>query len=190
MTDRMEQLSLDIDLNLDIDQKATANRVRHFLDFNFEHYLNFAGLNASDLSVIDDSHLSSPKMDASGVSAHGGINHTEQSFNRIIEAENACKAIYRTIKNCRNGERTPYQTILVENYLHYRPDITVQAMLGYSSSRYDVLKRRALCEFADRFDVWKFRYGVEYLEDLHVSKKSKKDFESTFQRDSKDINGG
>lgn len=187
MIDRAEQLLLDSDL--DIDQKATANRVRHFLSFNFEHYLSFAGLNASDLSVVDNSHLSSPKMDVSGVSAHGGINHTEQSFNRIIEAEKACKAIYRTIKNCRNGERTPYQTILSENYLHYIPDITIQAMLGYSSSRYDVLKRHALCEFADRFDGWKLRYGIEYLEDLHVPKKSKKDFESALQRDSKDISG-
>ena len=59
MTDRAEQLLLDSDL--DIDQKATANRVRRFLDYNFEHYLSFAGLNASDLSVIDDTHLSSPK---------------------------------------------------------------------------------------------------------------------------------
>lgn len=179
MTDRAEQLLLDSDL--DIDQKATANRVRRFLDYNFEHYLSFAGLNASDLSVIDDTHLSSPKMDASGVSAHGGINYTEQSFNRIIEAEKACKAIYRTIKNCRNGERTPYQTILSENYLHHKPDINIQAMLGYSSSRYDVLKRRALCEFADRFDKWKLYYGIEYLEDLHVPRKPKKDTESTLQ---------
>lgn len=185
MTDKAEQLLLDSDL--DIDQRATANRVRHFLDFNFERYLNFAGLNASDLSVIDDSHLSSPKMDASGVSAHGGINHTEQSFDRIMEAEKACKAIYQTIKNCRNGERTPYQTILTEKYLRYTSDQNIQVLLGYSPSRYDILKRRALCEFADRFDKWKEYYGVDYLDDLHVPRKSKKDMGGQSQGDSKDI---
>lgn len=62
MTDRAEQLLLDD--SLDIDQKATANRVRNYLTFNFEHLLNYAGLDSNDLSVIDDSHISSPKMDA------------------------------------------------------------------------------------------------------------------------------
>ncbi len=70
MTDRAEQMTLDD--NLEVDSKATANNVRNFLTFKFEHFQNYAGLNVSDLSVVDDSHLSSPKMDASGVSSHGG----------------------------------------------------------------------------------------------------------------------
>lgn len=172
MTDARQLL---LDENMDIDAKATARRVRNFLDHNFDHYLSYAGLNPVDLSVIDDSHLSSPKMDASGVSAHGGINHTESSFNRVIEAEHACRAIYHTIINCKNAPRTPYRTILEENYLRYTPDIRIQTMLGYSPSRYDVLKRQALCEFADRWEHWKDIYHVEYLEDFHVRKNEKGD---------------
>ena len=92
MADRAEQMTLDD--NLEVDSKATANNVRNFLTFKFEHFQNYAGLNVSDLSVVDDSHLSSPKMDASGVSSHGGINHTESSFNRIMEAEQALSLIH------------------------------------------------------------------------------------------------
>ena len=171
MTDRMEQLLLDE--SLDIDQKATANRVRNFLAYDFDHLLNIAGLAPNDLSVVDESHISSPRMDASGVSAHGGVNHIEQSFNRIIEAEKACHAIYKTITNCRNGNKQPYQTILAEAYLHNIEDFKIQSMLCYSSSQYDILKRRALCEFADRWDKWKEVYGVDYMSDLHIHKKSK-----------------
>ncbi|RVU70182.1 MULTISPECIES: ArpU family phage packaging/lysis transcriptional regulator [Lactobacillus] len=166
MADRAEQLFLDDEMA--IDHKETARNVRDFLTNNFEKYQNLAGLNPSDLSVIDDSHISSPKMDASGVSAHGGVNHTESSFNRIMAAEQACKAIYHTIRNCRQSDTKPYRKILTEVYLNCVEDTKVQGMLGYSPSQYDELKRRALCEFADRFDAWKYRYHVEYLKDLHA----------------------
>lgn len=168
MADRAEQMTLDD--NLEVDSKATAKNVRNFLTFKFEHFQNYAGLNVSDLSVVDDSHLSSPKMDASGVSSHGGINHTESSFNRIMEAEQACKAIYKTIKNCRNGGRTPYQDILAKVYLQHEDDYKVQGELGYEDSQYFVKKRQALCEFADRFEKWKNWYNVPYLKDLHSYK--------------------
>lgn len=169
MIDRMEQLLLDD--SLDIDQKATANNVRNFLAHNFNHLLNIAGLEPSNLSVVDESHISSPKMDITGVSAHGMVNHTIDNFNRIMEADKACHAIYRTIMNCRNGSKQPYKTILAESYLHNVEDFKIQAMLCYSSSQYDILKRRALCEFADRWDKWKNVYGVEYMSDLHVHRK-------------------
>lgn len=171
MADRAEQMTLDD--NLEVDAKATANNVKNFLTFKFEHFQNYAGLNVSDLSVVDDSHLSSPKMDASGVSSHGGINHTESSFNRIMEAEQACKAIYKTIKNCRNGGRTPYQKILSEAYLQNMEDYKIQQELGYEDSQYYIKKRQALCEFADRFEKWKDWYSIPYFKDLHIYRKNK-----------------
>lgn len=170
MADRAEQLLLDD--AMDIDQKATANKVRNFLKFDFDRYLNFAGLNPSDLSVIDDTHLSSPSLDASGVSSHGGINHAETSMLRIIEAENACKAIYHAIMKCRDGGRKPYKTILSEVYLKGMNDTAVQGLLGYESSQYDVIKRRALCEFADRWDRSRYIYRLRDDKwDMHVWKK-------------------
>ena len=62
MTDIAKQLLLDD--GMAIDQRATASRVRNFLKHDFERYLAYAGLNPTDLSVIDNTHLSSPKMDA------------------------------------------------------------------------------------------------------------------------------
>lgn len=171
MADRAEQMTLDD--NLEVDSKATANNVRNFLTFKFEHFQNYAGLNVSDLSVVDDSHLSSPKMDASGVSSHGGINHTESSFNRIMEAEQACKAIYKSIKNCRNNSRQPYQDILTKAYLENEDDYKIQSELGYGESQYFIKKRQALCEFADRFEKWKRECDIAYFDDLHVPKKRK-----------------
>lgn len=166
MTDRSKQMLLDG--GMAIDQRATAGRVRNFFKYDFERYLGYAGFNPVNLSVIDDTHLSSPKMDASGVSAHGGINHQEDSTLRIMEAEKACYAVAKAIDNCRDASRTPYRTILKECYLKGLDDQKVMGLLGYEHSWYDRLKRRAECEFADRWDKWKFCYGVDYLKDLHV----------------------
>lgn len=165
MTDSKKLL---LDDGMAIDQRATASRVRKFLKHDFERYLAYAGLNPTDLSVIDDTHLSSPKMDASGVSAHGGVNHQEESNLRIMKAEKACHAVVRAIGNCRDGSRTPYRTILRECYLKGLDDQKVMVLLGYEHSWFDQLKRRAECEFADRWDRWKLYYDVDYLRDLHV----------------------
>lgn len=169
MTDKAMQALLDE--NMAIDQRATARKVRNFLKHDFERYLNYAGLNPEDLSVIDDNHLSSPKMDASGVSSHGGVNRQEDSNLRIIEAEKACYAVVTAINNCKDGSRTPYRTILRECYLKGLDDQRIMGLLGYEHSWYDRLKRRAECEFADRWDKWKDEYQVDYLKDLHVPPK-------------------
>lgn len=173
MTDRSKQLLLDD--GMAINQRATASKVRGFLKHDFERYLSYAGLNPTDLSVIDSTHLSSPKMDASGVSARGGINHQEASTLRIMEAEKACYAVVKAIDNCRDSSRTPYRTILRECYLKGLDDQKVMVLLGYEHSWFDRLKRRAECEFADRWDKWKLAYSVDYLKDLHVYLREGKD---------------
>lgn len=165
----VEQLVLDDEMQ--IDQKATASKVRSFLGKSFERYLNFAGLNRADLSVLDDTHLSSPKMDVTGVSAKGGVNHTEASFLRVYESKQACMGIHNSIKKCQDGSRKMYRTILTEVYLKEVDDWKVQAQLGYSARQYATLKRRALCEFADRFEAWCIDNGIDYLPKLHVWKK-------------------
>lgn len=155
----MEQLLLGSEL--DIDQKETARNVKGFLLNTFEKYLRYAGLNPRDLSSINESHLSSPRMDASGASSRGGSNHTEDSFNRIMLATDACEAVYQTILNCQNSSRRPYRTILERRYLDGDENMRIQAALGYSSTNYDRLHRRACCEFADRIEYWKERYKID-----------------------------
>lgn len=155
----MEQLLLGS--GLDIDQKETASNVRGFLLNTFEKYLSYAGLNPSDLSVINASHLSSPKMDASGSSSKGGSNHTEDNFNRIVLATDACSAVYNAIKNCQDSSKKPYRTILARRYLDGEESMRIQVALGYSSTSYDRLHRRACCEFADRIEYWKDHYKLD-----------------------------
>lgn len=156
-----------LDGGMAIDQRKTATRVRNFFKYDFERYLGYAGLDPVSLSAIDDTHLSSPKMDASGVSSHGGINHQEDSILRIMEAKRACYAVVRAINRCRDSSRTPYRTILKERYLKGLDDQKVMVLLGYEHSWFDKLKRRAECEFADRWDEGKLYYNVGYLKDLH-----------------------
>ena len=70
-----------------INKKATANAASKFLNKGLEKYLRRAGWNRSKLAIIDESHISSPKMDASGVSSRGGINNMEENMINIIEAK-------------------------------------------------------------------------------------------------------
>lgn len=174
-----EQLSFD-DSKMQIDQRRTANKVRGFLTDEFERYLNYAGWNRSNLATITENHLTGIKTDVSGVSSGKGINSTESSFIQIVFSKYACQAIYATINSCQDGDKKPYRTILKMCYLDEMDSYKVQTYLGYSKSRFDVLKRRALCEFADRFEAYKFKYKVGTIKDFHVyPKKSKKDLDNT-----------
>ena len=103
MTDAKQLL---LDDGMAIDQRRTAGRVRNFFEHDFERYLGYAGLNPVDLSVIEDTHLSSPRMDASGVSSHGGINHQEDSTPRIYgsrESLSRCWQSYRQLQRQRKN---------------------------------------------------------------------------------------
>lgn len=169
MTDRAKQLLLD---DMAIDQRATASRVRNFLQRQFERWLSYAGLDPVSLSVIDDTHLSSPSLDASGVSGGAGTNHQEDSTLRIIEAEKACYAVTDAIKHCQESKPTPYRTIMTECYLRGIDDGAVSRLVGFGPSWFETQKRRAECNFADCWDKYKVKHDVAYLEDLHVYLKN------------------
>ena len=152
--------------DVEIDTKATVRASSNFLDKGlnkgFERYLRRAGWNRNKLAVIDESHISSPKMDASGVSAHGGINNMENNFVSIIDAKQVCLAVYKAITSCQNSSKKPYRKILELSYLDYH-DYTLDvigSVVGYSERQTANLKRQALCEFADLFETYKIEYGL------------------------------
>lgn len=170
MTDNKDkQLLLD---DVSIDQRATAKKVRTFLKNKFERWLGYAGLDPVSLSVVDDTHLSSPKMDASGVAGGGGTNHQEDSTLRIIEAEKACYAVVDAMHHCQHTPSYPYRTIMIECYLRGTNDLSVAGLTNTSPSWFEILKRRAECNFADCWDKYKAKYDVGYLDDLHVYLKN------------------
>ena len=169
MTDRAKQLLLGDAIA--IDQRRTASNVQNFFRNYFDRWLSIAGLDPVNLSVIDDSHLSSPKMDASGVSAHGGINHQEDSTLQIMLAERACIAVVKSINHCRETPNKRYRTIMQECYLKGLDDGAVMGLLGFEHSWFEILKRRAECDFADLWAKYKKECDIDSLDDLRVSKK-------------------
>lgn len=164
MTDKAKQLLLGDAIA--IDQRKTARNVRNFFKNYFDRWLGIAGLDPISLSVIDDSHLSSPKMDVSGVSAHAGINHQEDSVLQIELAERACLAVVTSINHCREVPGVPYRTIMRECYLKGLDDNAVMALLGYQHSWFETLKRRAECNFADVWAKYKKDSDIDSLDDL------------------------
>ena len=145
----------NIDLPIDIDQKKTAQKVRNFFKYNFEHYLIRAGYHRTDLS--------SPQLDPTGIMSHGG-NSAENKMASIFDAQDKCQAVYHAIEKCADSSKQPFRTILKSLYIEELTDWQVAAKVQYSDSRYSDLKRYALCQFADTIDTWKTIYNVKIPE--------------------------
>lgn len=150
----------NVDLPIDIDQKLTAQKVRDFFKYNFEHYLIRAGYHRTDLS--------SPQLDPTGIMSHSG-NSVEAKMATIFEAQDKCQAVYHAIDQCADSSKQPFRTILKSLYIDELSDWQVAAKVQYSDSRYGDLKRYALCQFADTIDTWKLIYNVK-IPELKVSK--------------------
>ena len=150
----------NVDLPIDIDQKLTAQKVRDFFKYNFEHYLIRAGYHRIDLS--------SPQLDPTGIMSHSG-NSAEAKMATIFEAQDKCQAVYHAIDQCADSSKQPFRTILKSLYIDELSDWQVAAKVQYSDSRYGDLKRYALCQFADTIDTWKLIYNVK-IPELKVSK--------------------
>ena len=150
----------NIDLPIDIDQKKTAQKVRDFFKFNFEHYLIRAGYHRTDLS--------SPQLDPTGIMSHGG-NSAENKMASIFDAQDKCQAVYHAIEQCADSPQQPFRTILKALYLDKMKDWQVAAKVQYSDSRYNDLKKYALCQFADTIVTWKIIYDVD-IPELKVPK--------------------
>lgn len=152
----------NVNLGVGIDQRATARKVRIFLKYTFSDYLIKAGYHRTDLT--------SPQLDVAGISAHGGSNSAESKMMRIFDMQNRCKAVYHAISCCKDSSKQPFRTILKSLYIDELEDWQVADKIGYSDSRYDDLKRYALCQFADAIDTWKTLYEVN-IPDLKVPEK-------------------
>lgn len=143
--------------DVDIDRVATARNVRNFLANKFQTYLARGGLHRADLS--------SPKLEPTGVSSHGG-NSAEASMIKIFDYQAKCGAVYTAIINCsENRNLVVYnRSILLNRYINDLTDRDVMSKLGISSSSYGEKKVVALCEFADWLPVIALRYDTQFCE--------------------------
>ena len=84
----------------------------------------------------------------------------------IIQAETIAYCIALAINECKDEPRKPYKTILIDVYLKEISNIETMKEVGYEHSRYAVLKRQAVNEFAGRFNVYAIKSGVGSIIEL------------------------
>ena len=87
----------------------------------------------------------------------------------IIQAETIAYCVALAINDCKNEPRKPYKTILIDVYLKELSNIDTMQEVGYEHSRYNVLKRQAMNEFAGRFNVYAIKAGVNSIIELSLS---------------------
>ena len=93
-------------------------------------------------------------------------SNDESYPTRIIQAETIAYCIALAINECKNEPRKPYKTILIDVYLKEISNIETMKEVGYEHSRYAVLKRQAMNEFAGRFNVYAIKSGVGSIIEL------------------------
>ena len=87
----------------------------------------------------------------------------------IIQAETIAYCVALAINDCKNEPRKPYKTILIDVYLKELSNIDTMQEVGYEHSRYNVLKRQAMNEFAGRFNVYAIKAGVNSIIELSLA---------------------
>ena len=87
----------------------------------------------------------------------------------IIQAETIAYCVALAINDCKNEPRKPYKTILIDVYLKELSNIDTMQEVGYEHSRYNVLKRQAMNEFAGRVNVYAIKAGVNSIIELSLA---------------------
>lgn len=142
---------------LEFNAVKTADTVRQFLTYDLQRAIQCAGLNRVDLRSPQITGM--PKGNPAG-------NTAQIHLDNVAYSELVVKCTARSIKQCSAFSNA----ILVHKYIDGWPDWKIAVKLQYSISRYKDLKRRALCEFADRYQKQtRDTKGIEEI-DLHVYK--------------------
>ena len=90
-----------------------------------------------------------------------------------------CRCIATAIQNCSHRAKQPSYEILVGCYLDELKDWEVSSQCGFGKTRFQEVKKEALCEFAERFLYWQTRAG---LGDDAIDLISKSDPRATRER--------
>lgn len=110
-----------------------------FFNKYFDRILSISGLLPMDLMPENISNIKP--------------SNAENYPQRIIQAETIAYCIALAINDCKNEPKKPYKTILIDVYLKELSNIDTMQKVGYEHSRYNVLKRQAINEFAGRFKL-------------------------------------
>ena len=123
-----------------------------FFNKYFDRILSISGLLPMDLMPENISNIKP--------------SNAENYPQRIIQAETIAYCIALAINDCKNEPKKPYKTILIDVYLKELSNMDTMREIGYEHSRYAVLKRQAVDEFAGRFNVYAIKSGVGSIIEL------------------------
>ena len=145
----------------DIDTKATAKNVDHFLRKQLPHIMLRCGRNITDLS--------SPKLSLTPVSTSMRTDRQETMIINGIELEHVVQAVHNSILACSAISKI----ILMDIYIHqYTVDRTLMDIPYERSQYFHKIKPTALNELADKYDFQQLKCKVsqENIIDLHIYK--------------------
>lgn len=143
----------------EVDFNATAERVDTFLKIDFVRVLRMSGHQLTDLK--------SPELSLSPGHTNS-INHNELTVINGISADAIVRAARQSIYHCLSTSKI----ILVGIYIDNLKPSEVANMVKYEHTQFYKLKRRALNEFADRYEYWERQYYCDPIVDLHVYRKN------------------
>ena len=147
-----------MNLLADIDTQATVDNVDNFLKNKFPHLLLRCGCGLTDLS--------SPQLSLAPAHSNG-FNHQEDSIVNSLGIEPVVEAVHHTIYHCSSISKIILLDIYINNY---SVDRTVMDLPYERSQYFHKLKPKALIEFADCYDYWQRKCGVDVsnIIDLHA----------------------
>lgn len=133
-----------------VDEKATVNKVKHFLKRTLPQMQRYSHKDISGIKspIITDM----PKGGSVG-------NQAEETITQRVYAEQVINSVVAALKSCDVVSRK----LLIDVYVGKSkvPDYLEMESLGYEKTRYQFYKNRACLQFADSF----------MIADLHVFKK-------------------
>ncbi|UTB76380.1 hypothetical protein A4W74_06625 [Latilactobacillus curvatus] len=138
------------DLFPQVDEKATVNKVKHFLKHTLPQMQRYSHKDISGIKspIITDM----PKGGSVG-------NQAEETITQRVYAGQVINSVVAALKSCDVVSRK----LLIDVYVSSSktPDYLEMEALGYEKTRYQFYKNRACLQFADSF----------MIADLHVFKK-------------------
>lgn len=157
---------------LNINRKATLQRIRSFFNYNYPNYLNLSDLTNYELKSIDYTQphvIQTRRTDA-----------LEKLITQQIEANLIVTSVQQAINKCPDRPHAPYKTILTERYLKFHPAWQVALKIQYSSSQYNKLQNRALLLFAQKFLIQQFvnKVSENSIIDLNIYENEDMDYKT------------
>lgn len=149
--------------------KEETRDVNLFLKKDFWHYINLGGINYNQLS--------SPQLTFTP-NTHSYTNGTEKRLiDDMSEAERStyvATTIIIAFKDCTDIEGQRHKSILEDYYIKELTNQAIAIRVNLSDWKYKKAKRRALKEFAERFNFWRIKRNCLELPVLTYAEAKRK----------------